>query len=67
MTDQTHTWKRSSFCESGACIEVEFFDDKIFLWNNTEPIYKIAATREEWSAFVAGIKAGQFDPPELHG
>lgn len=67
MTDQTHTWKRSSFCESGACIEVRYDGGIILARDSTRPNLMIVAGEQNWADFIAGVKAGEFDLPELHG
>jgi hypothetical protein len=57
-------WQRASACGSESCIEVRRRWDGIIelrrtagfcsrRWGGCEP--------EEWEAFVAGIKAGEFD------
>jgi hypothetical protein len=57
------SWRRSSFCSSTTCIEVRadargavaVRDSK----SESGPILRYSA--EEWRAFVAGVKAGDFD------
>jgi hypothetical protein len=56
-------WQRSS--QDGAaenCVEVAFIDDAIAVRDSRDPdgpalIY----TRDEWDAFIGGVKDGEFD------
>lgn len=54
-------WKRSSKCEGGHCLEVAQDSNIVILRNNIDPRQVVATTREEWKAFVEGVKAGEFD------
>jgi Domain of unknown function (DUF397) len=58
-------WFKSSFsAHNGGCVEVAYMqnggvalrDDK----NPSKPPFQF--NREEWVAFIAGAKAGEFDP-----
>lgn len=56
-------WRKSSFCASGACVEVAEFDGAFMVRDSkTEDGPVLRFTAEEWSAFVAGIKADEFAP-----
>lgn len=54
---------RSSYCDTGTCVEVGHKDPDTVLvrdsknWNS--PV--LTFNREEWIAFVKGVKAGEFD------
>lgn len=53
---------KSSFCDTSACVEVEVGDEVVVL---TDPEgHEVFYTRQEWRAFVLGVKAGEFDVPE---
>jgi uncharacterized protein DUF397 len=59
----TATFRTSTACDTGACVGVAFQEDGNILVQNTttrahEPL---TFTRREWAAFVAGVKAGEFD------
>jgi predicted secreted Zn-dependent protease len=55
-------WRVSQLCESGACVGVARDGDFVFIGNTSEPEAPASRfTRQEWSAFVAGIKLGDFD------
>lgn len=55
-------WIRSSACDQGACIEVaQGHEGDIGIRNSQAPADAIWFTRDEWAAFAAGVKAGEFD------
>jgi hypothetical protein len=56
-------WVRSEFCGTGACVEAaQTADDSILLRNSTDPTGPVLTfKRSEWDAFVAGVRAGNFD------
>jgi hypothetical protein len=53
----------SSFCSFGNCVEVGRTDEGSVLVRDTKDRAQkaLAFTGEEWTAFVAGVKAGEFD------
>ena len=53
----------SSFCSFGNCVEVGRNDEGAVLVRDTKDRAQqaLAFTDEEWAAFVAGVKAGEFD------
>jgi len=60
---------KSSFSNpSGDCVDVEFSrEDAVFLISDTKESDgpKLRFTRSEWSAFIRGVKLGEFDPEEF--
>ena len=63
-------WQRSSFCEGGHCIEVAEVRSPgcvagspvtAVALRSTNGGDALGATPEEWRAFIAGVKAGEFD------
>lgn len=66
----TETYRTSSFCSFGDCVgvgtnpetgDVSIYDTKIE--DPKERAQKaLVFDRAEWGAFVAGVKAGEFDP-----
>lgn len=58
----TVRFRRSSFCGSGACVEVATLPgDEVALRDSKDddsPILRF--TPDEWDAFVAGVLDGQF-------
>ncbi|GLZ00570.1 DUF397 domain-containing protein [Actinoplanes sp. NBRC 103695] len=53
-------WTRSSFCSSGACAEVAFDGEFVYLRNNREPEKIIKLDLDEWAALKQGIHNGDF-------
>ena len=55
-------WMRSSFCESNACMEVNDTEEGVVILRSSEvPDLTLPISTEEWEAFKAGVKAGDFD------
>lgn len=61
-------WQRSSFCEGGHCIEVagvqgceEGSQPTAVVLRSTNGGDELGTTLDEWRAFVAGVKNGDFD------
>lgn len=58
-------FKISSFCDMGGCVEVGQAPDGAVVVRDSKDAERrmaLAFTAEEWSAFVKGVKAGEFDP-----
>lgn len=54
-------WTRTR-CESNGCVEIKSPGPGIILLRTSDaPRRDVAMTRAEWDAFVAGVKAGDFD------
>lgn len=64
-------WRRSTHCAAGTCVEVaiERVADtvtQVLVRDSKNPHREpLAFTGPEWEAFVAGVKAGEFDPDTL--
>jgi len=55
-------WRVSSQCESGACVGVARYGEFIIIGNSSDPEAPVSKfTKQEWSAFVVGVKLGEFD------
>lgn len=54
-------WRKSSRCESSMCIGVNITDDGVLIANTANLADRLAFTRGEWAAFVAGVRNGEFD------
>ncbi|HEV2634572.1 MAG TPA: DUF397 domain-containing protein [Actinocrinis sp.] len=58
-------WSRSSFCGgsgAGTCVEVAVVDGGIAVRDGKDPSRPaLRFTAEEWIAFLAGARAGEFD------
>jgi hypothetical protein len=56
------TWRKSSRCGTGACVEVASQDNEILMRDSKNPdTPPLRFSRAEWSAFIRGAKAGEFD------
>lgn len=52
----------SSFCSFGNCVEVGRSEEGVLVRDTKDRAQQaLAFTDEEWTAFVAGVKAGEFD------
>lgn len=57
-------WRKSSRCNSGFCAEVRTnADGSVSLRNNTQPDVVITFDADEWDAFTAGVRDGEFNTP----
>ena len=55
-------WRRSSKCTGGTCVEVAVVDGQFLVRDGKNPaLAPHSFSGAEWSAFVAGVKAGEFD------
>jgi hypothetical protein len=57
-------WKKSvrSGGNSDNCVEVAFIDDAIAVRDSKNPTGgALIYTRDEWAAFIGGVKDGEFD------
>ncbi|MDD7941524.1 DUF397 domain-containing protein [Actinomycetospora lutea] len=54
--------RTSSFCTDGSCVGVALDQDEVRVVD-TKSSEALRFTPAEWSAFVAGVKAGEFDLP----
>ena len=57
-------WRTSSYSNNGTCVEVADLPDGARLVRDTKngtdgPVLRYTAA--EWQAFIAGVKAGEFD------
>lgn len=60
---ESMAFRRSSFCtDAHGCVEVGVSGDVVRVRDAKEPGGpQLSFDRDEWSAFVAGVKAGEFD------
>ena len=63
-------FRKSSFCGDGlvnTCVEVAINPNTagpvpaVIIRNNASPEKQIGCSRNEWRAFIAGVKNGEFD------
>lgn len=56
------SWLTSRLCESGACVGVARQGEFVLIGDTGNPEAPVSRfTSQEWSAFVAGVKLGDFD------
>jgi hypothetical protein len=55
-------WRKSSRCESSMCVEVSPGDDAMAMRNSTVPDQHLVIPAGDWRVFIAGVRAGEFDP-----
>jgi Domain of unknown function (DUF397) len=53
-------WTRAKDCSANSCIEV-LLDYGTILIRGVDASIVVEAMPDEWAAFVAGVKAGDFD------
>lgn len=55
-------WAKSSKCSDGTCVEVGHdAHGMILVRNNQAPADIVSFTQDEWVAFIAGVRNGEFD------
>jgi predicted secreted Zn-dependent protease len=58
-------WRKSRASNDGACVEITDTADRVWVRDSKDqgagPV--LAFTRREWAAFLAGVRAGEFDGP----
>lgn len=55
-------WRKARCCEASSCVEVAFDGDHVLVRDSKDPDSPVLRfTRDEWTAFVAGVKDGDFD------
>jgi hypothetical protein len=55
-------WRKSSKCANGTCVEVARVDSDTYLIRDSKRPGNpaLSFTEEEWTAFVSGVQAGEF-------
>jgi predicted secreted Zn-dependent protease len=55
-------WRTSSTCDGGACVGVARHGEFIIVGNTANPDAGVSRfTAQEWAAFLAGVRHGDFD------
>lgn len=55
-------WRKARRCEASSCVEVAFGGDHVLVRDSKDPDSPVLRfTRDEWTAFVGGVKDGDFD------
>jgi hypothetical protein len=58
--------KKSSYSGDNGCVYVEHFRGMFYVKDTTEETsIMLIFNKEEWDAFIQGVKAGEFDATEL--
>jgi len=61
MSADKREWRRSRHCGTNACVEVAKVGDRFLVRDSKNPdAAPLDFSAEEWSAFVAGVKEGDF-------
>jgi hypothetical protein len=55
------SWRRSTRCEGGACVEVAVTASTVAVRNSVSPEVSVGFSALAWQEFVAGVHAGEFD------
>jgi Domain of unknown function (DUF397) len=56
-------WQRSTYCANSSCVEVALLENQVAVRDSKiakSPI--LLFTQEEWTAFLAGARRGEFGP-----
>lgn len=57
----TRAWRKSTRCETAACVEVATDGPLVGLRNSAEPGIALMVDGAAWTAFVRAVKDGEFD------
>ena len=64
LRDDGHE-RASSFCTGGTCLGVSLEGDTVSISDRSDSGgATVQCRREEWTAFLAGVKNGEFDLPD---
>jgi hypothetical protein len=57
-------WRKSMASGStGDCVEVAFTDESVLMRNSHNPLGpQLSFSYSEWTAFLTGVRRGEFDP-----
>lgn len=56
-------WRKSTRCETAACVEVATGGPHVGLRNSTSPQVELQLDTAAWRQFIDGVRAGEFDLP----
>ena len=55
-------WRKARRCNAGSCVEIAQDGDHVLVRDSKNPqIAPMVFTRDEWAAFTAGVREGDFD------
>lgn len=56
-------WHKSTLSGANGCVEVAFVDGQVAVRDSKDRHgHVLVFTQLEWSAFLGGVRAGEFDP-----
>lgn len=62
------TWRRSNRCINAGCVEVGATGGAVLVRDSKlDDSQVLSFTPQEWTAFIEGVKAGEFDHPGVAG
>ena len=62
MPKKFNEWFLPSYTSNGAtCVETKFTDSAVVVRSHLRPNATAEFTHDEWEAFVAGVKNGEYD------
>ena len=63
LVPSEHEYRKSSYSpDAGSCVEIAMRDDVIAVRDSKDrSVSPLVFDRREWQAFIAGVKAGEFD------
>lgn len=56
-------WRKSTRCETAACVEVATDGPRVGLRNSNSPESELQLDAATWRQFIDGVRAGEFDLP----
>lgn len=57
----TAAWRKSSYCESSACVEVHLYEDAMAVRSSVDPDPVLQFPRGEWNHFITAVNSGTFN------
>jgi uncharacterized protein YajQ (UPF0234 family) len=55
-------WYMAERCDGGQCVQVGIQGESILVRSSIDPDgHRVTLSRDEWQAFIAGVKGGDFD------
>ncbi|GAA5033923.1 hypothetical protein GCM10023258_34190 [Terrabacter aeriphilus] len=63
--DSRPTWRKSSYSgANGDCVEIAMTPEGVGVRDSEDPSGPVLSfTHRQWECFLAGVRAGEFDPP----
>jgi hypothetical protein len=60
-SDDPGDWRRSSYCDTGSCVEATKSGDGVAVRDSKDPDGPVLRfNRAEWNSFIAGVRDGEF-------